>query len=149
MKLLKDSYDKITFTNVDYIPESIAMMKMMMDSAEGGKKERLKSQIVNLEKSLKDTESYEISFDLSVITTSQQAVITDLSMTESVEGRVKLTGYVLKNFVSNLVIDGTDYDPQMLCKMANISDPDTLSILLDIGKHALNAFAIGEDTEKK
>lgn len=84
-----------------------------------------------------------------VVDTATQAVISDLSMSETIEGRVRMIGYMLRNVIESVSINGTNYAPLDLATKADISDNDTFSALLNIGTMALGAiFPSGEDKKK-
>lgn len=90
-----------------------------------------------------------IKLEVKVIDTATQAVISDLSMSSSIEGRIKMIGYMLRNVVESVSIGGVEYAPLDLATKADISDAETLGAMLNIGGMVISvAFPSGEEEKK-
>ena len=90
-----------------------------------------------------------IKIEVKVIDTATQAVLSDLSMSNSIEGRIRMIGYMLKNIIQSVEIEGAKFDPKELAAKADISDPDTLTAMLNIGGMVIKSAFPSQDEEKK
>lgn len=90
-----------------------------------------------------------IKVEVKVIDTATQAVLSDLSIASSIEGRIRMIGYMLKNVIESVEIDGTKFDPKELAAKADISDADTLTAMLNIGGMVIQSAFPSSVEEKK
>ena len=74
-----------------------------------------------------------IVLDIAVVNTATQARMSDLSLDNTIEGRIKLVGYMLRNVITAVTVDGVNYVPIELATKADISDPATLRTFMKIG----------------
>lgn len=81
-----------------------------------------------------------LKLTINSISTAQQAAISDLSVNGSFEGRMRLIGYLLRNVVAELEIDGQTLDPLMVADKADISDKATSTKMLEIGALIVSHF---------
>lgn len=94
-----------------------------------------------------ETENLKIS--VKVIDTATQAAISDLASDSTIQGRIKMVGFILRNVVSDIEIDGTKYDPKELSAKADISDTETLITMLSIGSEVIKVCFPSGESEKK
>jgi hypothetical protein len=86
---------------------------------------------------------------IKVVSTATQAAISDLATNKTLEGRVRVVGFLLRNVVAEVKIDGSKFDPFFLAESADISDGETLTKMLQIGaKVVSNLFPSGDDLKK-
>ncbi len=90
-----------------------------------------------------------IKLEVRVIDTATQAIISDLSLNNSIEGRIRMVGYMLRNVIETITHKGVVYDPKYLASNADISDSDTLSSILNIGGMVISVAFPSSEEEKK
>ena len=90
-----------------------------------------------------------IKISVKVIDTATQAAITDMSAVPSIEGRIRMIGYMLRNIIESVEIKGEKYTPNDLATKADISDDDTLTTFLKIGNMVMGVVYPSSAEEKK
>lgn len=75
-----------------------------------------------------------VKLTISVITSAQQAKLMDLSGDQTIEGQMKVVAYYLRNCIDFIEIDGQEYDTDTLIKSADLSDAETIKVMLKIRK---------------
>jgi hypothetical protein len=91
----------------------------------------------------------EIKLSVRPSSTSQQARLADLSMASGVAARVEQTNWCLRNLIEKVSIAGAEFNSADLCDSADLSDDDTVSSYIKIGKLVTdNAFAKEGDLKK-
>ena len=90
-----------------------------------------------------------IKLGLKVMDTTMQAEITEMSRGEKINDKIKMVGYMLTNCISTVSIDGIEYNPEYLRRSADISDLDTLRIMMKISGMVIDAaYSSVEDVKK-
>jgi len=90
-----------------------------------------------------------IRIDVKVMDTVMQATIASMSVVGGLDGAIKLSGYILRNCVDSISIDGVDYDPNVLTTKADISDAKTRQTLLSMNRLVIGVAFPTADEEKK
>jgi len=91
----------------------------------------------------------EITVVIKVISTAQQARLSDLAGDTSISGRISMIGYILNNCIESLAIDGESIDPVTVATSADISDKDTLEMVMRIGALAVGGIFPTKEAVKK
>lgn len=94
-------------------------------------------------------EDGEIRLTLIPVTTSQQARLIELGALSGVASRIALTHWCLKNCIETLSVNGEDIAPAQLAEHADLSDNDTLLVMLKIGSVVCAAAFPSQDDIKK
>lgn len=94
-------------------------------------------------------EEGELKITMRPVTTSQQARLVDLASQSGISARVELAGYCLKSCIEKISVSDISFEPAKLASSADISDHDTLAVMLKIGELVTNAaFAQEADLKK-
>lgn len=94
-------------------------------------------------------EDGEVKLAMRPVTTSQQARLAELAVRVGITARIEQASYCLKSCIEKISVAGVDYDPVKLADGADISDDDTLAVMLKLGRMvADSAFARDEDLKK-
>ena len=75
-----------------------------------------------------------VKLTLSVISTAQQARLMDLSADQSIDGQMKVVAYYLRNCIESIEIGGKEYDTAVLIESADLSDKETIKVMICIRK---------------
>jgi len=90
-----------------------------------------------------------VKVTIKVVDMATQAAISDLSIKEGFENNVRLLGFMLRNVITDVEVDGDKYSPSDLLS-ANIADAATLKSIMNILTLALNMiFPPMEEVEKE
>jgi len=90
-----------------------------------------------------------IKLSVKVIDTTTQAKLSDLSIGSSIEARIKMIGFMLKNVITEVEIDGQKFEPMDIATKADISDPKTLQSIMEIGAMVIGVAFPSQDEVKK
>jgi hypothetical protein len=91
----------------------------------------------------------EIKLTIKPVTTSQQARLIDLGGISGTTARIALTHYCLKNCIEKIAINNAEFDPSKLSDRADLSDHETLLVMIKIGQMVCDvAFPEAEDVKK-
>ena len=86
----------------------------------------LKEEVINLSED-------GIEITTNPVTTTQQASLIDTLREGGASGKIAGVQYMLRNVVSKLVVNGEEYNPVDLARLADINDPGTVKKFLQIG----------------
>ena len=90
-----------------------------------------------------------VTLTIKPVTTSQQARLLELGSLAGTGARIELTRYCLKNCIEKISIGGSSLDAQQVADGADLSDQDTLLVMIKIGGMVCAAaFPDGEETKK-
>ena len=100
-----------------------------------------------------------VKLTLSVISTAQQARLMDLSGDNSINGQMKVTAYYLRNCIEPtkvgtvekrvIEIGGEEYDTAVLIESADLSDKETIKVMLCIRKMCDELAFVNTEQVKK
>jgi len=94
-------------------------------------------------------EDGEVKLTMRPVTTSQQARLGDLNLQSGIEARIDLAKYCLTTCIEKISISGATYDPLQMAEKADLSDKDTMAMMVKLGQMVtIASFAIGEDLKK-
>lgn len=87
-----------------------------------------------------------VKVEVKVIDTATQAILSELSTRDSLEGRIKMIGWMLRNVIDAVEIDGEKFNPKDIADRADISDKETMSSLMTIAALVIKvSFPSGDD----
>lgn len=93
------------------------------------------------------SEHFEVEVD--VITTAMQATLAAMSREQGIDARQRQISYALKNCVKTLTVDGVPVNPADVADKSDISDTETLDLLLKLGQAVIGvAFPTAEELKK-
>lgn len=96
-----------------------------------------------------EREDGEVKLTIKPVTTSQQARVIDMGALSGVSNRIALTNYCLKNIIEKISVSGEDIDPIKLAEHADLSDKDTMAVMIKIGQVTCDIVLPDGDTVKK
>lgn len=91
----------------------------------------------------------EVSIVMVPITTSQQSRLIELGAKKGFSPRIELTQWCLKNCVEKITVSGAEFKPRQLAEFADLSNHDTMAVMIKVGYMICNAaFPSGDDIKK-
>jgi len=90
-----------------------------------------------------------IKIEVKAITTAQQGRLVQLGSIDTLEGRVNLTVYALRDLVKTIQISGESYDPVSLADRVDLGDQESMLEFVSIGALVIEAAFPTPDEGKK
>ena len=91
-----------------------------------------------------------VSIQMPRVTKMMQANLIDLSLkADDIVSKIALIDYVCNNCIESITIEGDKYDPAELAESADISDDETLMVLMKVASMVVGAAFLSEDDVKK
>jgi hypothetical protein len=81
----------------------------------------------------------EIRLTIKPVTTSLQVRVIDMAAMAGMANRIALSHFCLKNIIEKISVNGEDMDPARLAEHADLSDHDTLMVMIKIGQVVCDA----------
>ncbi|MDX8383706.1 MAG: hypothetical protein R8M45_06465 [Ghiorsea sp.] len=91
----------------------------------------------------------DVSIKTNPITVKVQAAIMSRAVEGTMEGQIGLADYLLRNVITAVTVSGTEYDPVRIADSANLTDDDTLKVLIQLVALVIDNLLIQETVKKK
>lgn len=96
-----------------------------------------------------ETSKNGVTVKFNQVSSSMQATLITMANNKTIVGRTSLASFIMANVITELTINGKQYDPIYVAQKSDLSDPETVDVYFLISSLVMDELILSDDTKKK